>query len=116
MTQTSDVFFQCMQVGKPLMKRIMQAWLPAHSALLEMMIWHLPSPAVAQRYRVENLYEVLSCLVIVRGLVMTLLLRCGYCVPYLDMASTVGRFSAKFFRLAPFLLKGMFVMLLCPAM
>ena len=46
------------QVGKPLMKRIMQTWLPAHSALLEMMIWHLPSPAVAQRYRVENLYEV----------------------------------------------------------
>lgn len=26
-------------------------------ALLEMMIWHLPSPAKAQRYRVENLYE-----------------------------------------------------------
>lgn len=40
------------------MKRIMQTWLPAHEALLEMMIWHLPSPAVAQRYRVENLYEV----------------------------------------------------------
>eukprot|EP00850_Spirogloea_muscicola_P007007 SM000034S12761 [mRNA] locus=s34:653101:657578:+ [translate_table: standard] len=44
-------------VGKPLMKRIMQNWLPAQSALLEMMIWHLPSPATAQRYRVENLYE-----------------------------------------------------------
>ena len=26
-------------------------------ALLEMMIWHLPSPATAQVYRVENLYE-----------------------------------------------------------
>ena len=26
-------------------------------ALLEMMIWHLPSPAIAQVYRVENLYE-----------------------------------------------------------
>ena len=26
-------------------------------ALLEMMIWHLPSPGTAQRYRVENLYE-----------------------------------------------------------
>lgn len=34
-----------------------QTWLPAHEALLEMMIWHLPSPATAQRYRVENLYE-----------------------------------------------------------
>lgn len=28
--------------------RIMQAWLPAHEALLEMMIYHLPSPATAQ--------------------------------------------------------------------
>ena len=43
--------------GKPLMKRVMQSWLPAQDALLEMMIWHLPSPAIAQRYRVENLYE-----------------------------------------------------------
>lgn len=42
------------------MKRIMQAWLPASEALLEMMIWHLPSPAIAQKYRVENLYEVRS--------------------------------------------------------
>ena len=40
------------------MKRIMQAWLPASEALLEMMIWHLPSPAIAQKYRVETLYEV----------------------------------------------------------
>ena len=37
--------------------RIMQAWLPAHEALLEMMIYHLPSPATAQVYRVETLYE-----------------------------------------------------------
>ncbi|KAK9915055.1 hypothetical protein WJX75_004191 [Coccomyxa subellipsoidea] len=44
-------------MGKPLMKKIMQSWLPAHEALLEMMIWHLPSPGTAQRYRVENLYE-----------------------------------------------------------
>lgn len=43
--------------AKPLMKRVMQSWLPAQDALLEMMIWHLPSPATAQRYRVENLYE-----------------------------------------------------------
>lgn len=34
----------------------MQAWLPAHEALLEMMIYHLPSPATAQVYRVETLY------------------------------------------------------------
>ncbi|KAJ3683581.1 hypothetical protein LUZ60_013808 [Juncus effusus] len=44
-------------VGKHLMKRVMQAWLPASDALLEMMIYHLPSPAKAQSYRVENLYE-----------------------------------------------------------
>ncbi|KAJ1430755.1 Tr-type G domain, conserved site [Sesbania bispinosa] len=43
--------------GKALMKRVMQSWLPASSALLEMMIFHLPSPAKAQKYRVENLYE-----------------------------------------------------------
>lgn len=44
-------------VGKPLMKRVMQTWLPAHEALLEMMIWYLPSPAKAQRYRIDVLYE-----------------------------------------------------------
>ena len=44
-------------MGKPLMKRVMQTWLPASEALLEMMVYHLPSPAIAQRYRVENLYE-----------------------------------------------------------
>jgi elongation factor 2 len=43
--------------GKALMKKAMQAWLPASTALLEMMIFHLPSPATAQKYRVENLYE-----------------------------------------------------------
>ncbi|KAL0284936.1 UNVERIFIED_CONTAM: Elongation factor 2 [Sesamum radiatum] len=44
-------------MGKALMKRVMQTWLPASNALLEMMIFHLPSPATAQKYRVENLYE-----------------------------------------------------------
>ncbi|KAF8411276.1 hypothetical protein HHK36_003823 [Tetracentron sinense] len=43
--------------GKALMKRVMQTWLPASDALLEMMVFHLPSPSKAQRYRVENLYE-----------------------------------------------------------
>ena len=43
--------------GKPLMKKIMQLWLPASDALLEMIIFHLPSPAFAQRYRVDTLYE-----------------------------------------------------------
>lgn len=43
--------------AKPLMKRVMQTWLPAQDALMEMMIYHLPSPAVAQKYRVDTLYE-----------------------------------------------------------
>ena len=42
--------------GKPLLKRCMQKWLPAHDALLEMFVQHLPSPRAAQRYRVSNLY------------------------------------------------------------
>ncbi|KAF5191261.1 Elongation factor [Thalictrum thalictroides] len=44
--------------GSPaLMDRIMQSRLPARDALLEMMIYHLPSPSTAQRYRIENLYQ-----------------------------------------------------------
>jgi elongation factor 2 len=42
---------------KKLLKAIMQKWLPADEALLEMMVLHMPAPAVAQRYRVENLYS-----------------------------------------------------------
>jgi len=45
------------EVGKPLLKVCMQEWLPAAQALLQMVCNHLPSPAVAQRYRVENLYS-----------------------------------------------------------
>lgn len=54
--------------GKELLKSFMQRWLPgnqtisilsnslAADALLEMVVTHLPSPVVAQKYRVENLY------------------------------------------------------------
>eukprot|EP00735_Rhodelphis_limneticus_P003260 TRINITY_DN14713_c1_g1::TRINITY_DN14713_c1_g1_i1::g.21526::m.21526 TRINITY_DN14713_c1_g1::TRINITY_DN14713_c1_g1_i1::g.21526 ORF type:complete len:848 (+),score=350.08,sp/O23755/EF2_BETVU/65.49/0.0,GTP_EFTU/PF00009.22/5.3e-59,EFG_IV/PF03764.13/1.6e-31,EFG_C/PF00679.19/1.2e-20,EFG_II/PF14492.1/1.5e-12,GTP_EFTU_D2/PF03144.20/8.5e-11,MMR_HSR1/PF01926.18/0.00028 TRINITY_DN14713_c1_g1_i1:65-2608(+) len=41
---------------KALLKRVMQTWLPADEALLEMMVSHLPSPATAQVYRAEVLY------------------------------------------------------------
>jgi len=44
-------------IGKPLLKMVMQRWLPAADAVLEMIVIHLPSPVVAQRYRVENLYD-----------------------------------------------------------
>jgi elongation factor 2 len=44
-------------LGKPLLKHIMQQFLPAADALLEMIVIHLPSPATAQKYRVMNLYE-----------------------------------------------------------
>jgi elongation factor 2 len=43
--------------GKPLLKRIMQTWLPAGDALLNMIVIHLPSPVQAQRYRVAGLYN-----------------------------------------------------------
>lgn len=41
---------------KRLLKCVMQKWLPADEALLEMIVSHLPSPATAQRYRVDTLY------------------------------------------------------------
>merc|ERR1711870_139805 len=44
-------------VGKPLMKRTMQIWINAADTLLSMIVTKLPSPKVAQKYRVENLYE-----------------------------------------------------------
>merc|ERR1719262_2108313 len=43
--------------GKPLMKRAMQIWINAADTLLSMIVMRLPSPKVAQKYRVENLYE-----------------------------------------------------------
>jgi len=43
--------------GKPLLKIVMRKFLPAAEAILEMIVIHLPSPLVAQRYRVETLYE-----------------------------------------------------------
>lgn len=43
--------------GKPLLKHIMQKWLPAADAILEMIVLHLPSPAAAQVYRYETLYD-----------------------------------------------------------
>jgi len=43
--------------GKPLMKRAMQIWINAADTLLSMIVMRLPSPRVAQKYRVENLYE-----------------------------------------------------------
>merc|ERR1712072_939370 len=44
-------------VGKPLVKTVMRKWLPASDALLEMIVLQLPSPAKAQTYRTETLYE-----------------------------------------------------------
>lgn len=43
--------------GKPLLKRIMQKWIPAAEAVLEMVVVHLPSPATAAKYRAETLYD-----------------------------------------------------------
>ncbi len=43
--------------GRDLMQYTMKKWLPAADAMLELIINHLPSPLVAQRYRCDNLYE-----------------------------------------------------------
>jgi len=43
--------------GKLLLKRVMTKWLPAADALLEMIVMHLPSPRVAQKYRCAVLYD-----------------------------------------------------------
>ncbi|KOB76948.1 Translation elongation factor 2 [Operophtera brumata] len=43
--------------GKALLKVVMRSWLPAGEALLQMIAIHLPSPVVAQKYRMEMLYE-----------------------------------------------------------
>ncbi len=42
---------------KHLLKAVMSKWLPAADCLLEMMVLHLPSPKVAQKYRTSYLYE-----------------------------------------------------------
>jgi hypothetical protein len=43
--------------GEPLMQRVMQCWLPAGTALLEMVVRHLPSPVKAQKVRVDTFYQ-----------------------------------------------------------
>lgn len=43
--------------GKALLKKVMQKWLPAGDAILEMIVLHLPSPREAQAYRTDMLYE-----------------------------------------------------------
>lgn len=43
--------------GKELLKLIFQRWINAADALLEMIVMRLPSPKIAQKYRVNNLYE-----------------------------------------------------------
>ena len=43
--------------GKILMRNIMQKWIDASEALIEMIILHLPSPKVSQKYRTLYLYQ-----------------------------------------------------------
>lgn len=44
-------------VGKHLLKLVMARWINAAETVLEMMVLHLPSPKVAQKYRAPYLYE-----------------------------------------------------------
>ena len=43
--------------GKILMRNVMQKWIDASDALIEMIILHLPSPKVSQKYRTLYLYQ-----------------------------------------------------------
>eukprot|EP01129_Flabellula_baltica_P005617 TRINITY_DN203_c2_g1_i2.p1 TRINITY_DN203_c2_g1~~TRINITY_DN203_c2_g1_i2.p1 ORF type:complete len:720 (+),score=170.07 TRINITY_DN203_c2_g1_i2:263-2422(+) len=43
--------------GQKLITRIMQTWIPAGDALVEMIVDHLPSPVEAQSYRFDALYD-----------------------------------------------------------
>ena len=43
--------------GKALIKKVMQSWINVGDAIMEMIICNLPSPKVAQKYRVDYLYE-----------------------------------------------------------
>jgi len=43
--------------SKALMKVVMRTWLPAGDAMMQMIVFHLPSPYTSQRYRCELLYE-----------------------------------------------------------
>ena len=43
--------------GKYLMRKVMQKWITASEALLEMIILHLPSPRDSQKYRTVYLYQ-----------------------------------------------------------
>lgn len=43
--------------GKKIVRKVMQQWINASDALIEMIILHLPSPRVAQKYRTLYLYE-----------------------------------------------------------
>merc|ERR1712048_801168 len=42
---------------KPLFKKIMQTWIPAGDTMLELIVLHLPSPVLSQKYRAEMLYD-----------------------------------------------------------
>lgn len=42
--------------NKDFLKLVMRTWLPAGNTLFDMIADHLPSPVIAQAYRVENLY------------------------------------------------------------
>ena len=43
--------------GKKLVRKVMQKWIDASEALIEMIILHLPSPKISQKYRTSYLYE-----------------------------------------------------------
>lgn len=60
----NETYFHChlvndrtFKINVVLVQVVMRSWLPAGEALLQMIAIHLPSPVVAQKYRMEMLYE-----------------------------------------------------------
>ena len=46
-----------LEKGRKIAKAAMQKWLNASDSILEMVVLKLPSPKLAQKYRVKYLYE-----------------------------------------------------------
>ena len=59
--------------AKPLIKKIMQKWLPAGETMLQLITIHLPSPVTAQKYR-AGLCSFLGC----NGIQISMSYRAGY--------------------------------------
>lgn len=86
------------QQGRKLMRAVMQKFLPASDALLEMIVINLPSPRKAQKYRVDTLYDgdltdmvCFLSIYLLRCLVLFLCFFVYCCAGWLTMSTVVRR-------------------------